>query len=816
MNLKNTFLSSCLVILSLNAQKENDYRREMRESDEKHERREQVKAYPSDYESYKKAKAWNMKTGGSTLFSNAADLDIAGIGGRVRSILVDKTHGIALVAPAGGGIWSFDPATNSNFKPLNDFGNFMATTTLSQDPFNYNHIIAATGDEHNGCPGVGLFESLDGGKTFSLMTNPKPDATNDFAYIRFVKFSPKTQNTIYMATRYKLYKSTNAGASWTLVFTSLNYNQIHAVDFLTNEGVIISVDSEGLYTSSTGNSFSLITKDIPNDAKGTGVDMAGVVVATHASNRNIAYTLFTGTNNYCYKTINGGTSWTSVSMPTIYPSQTWYCLAIGIHPNNPNIVACGGIGWAYTINGGTTWTSGAGFEVDFHEVYFHPSNPDMAYIGYDQGFGSANFAKYVDTYDWDGTQYVLVNQVEQLEIGKNKGFNTTEIYYGDYFPEAYGDAYIEGQQDGGCFIKTKDTERRIVVGDGGSIFINKQNPNIAFASTQYGNIKKNVTALGPTYSAYTTTGSYYNNHTNFITQYVGNNVDGNQLYFSSKTNIDRTLDGGANYSSIAAHSLSYVVLASQNSQNPVVYAYGLNKLSVEYNSDIIRIGSAATTPQVTTLSGIVTYQEGYQPDHMNVDPNDENTLYGTTTSGNAFKVSNTNGTPLKTSIKGDIPNVTFNTVIGIKNKVNLLIAGTNIGMFSSQDGGTTWTLCNLIPYTQVTDLKFRESDNRLFVFTYGRGAWAITLNTEAVDVKDPLNLSASPINILPNPATEFISIEAPQALTYTLNMYDVAGNKVLSSKNSSKINVSHIKSGNYIVHLENEEGIKHIQKIVIE
>jgi hypothetical protein len=100
---------------------------------------------------------------------------------------------------------------------------------------------------------------------------------------------------------------------------------------------------------------------------------------------------------------------------------------------------------------GSTWKKGAGLEVDFHDVHFHASNPNIAYVGYDQGLGRVDFGNYSMQWVWDGAAYVQESQPNQIELGKKAGFNTSQIYYGDYFPASYGDAYLMGQQDGGSF-----------------------------------------------------------------------------------------------------------------------------------------------------------------------------------------------------------------------------------------------------------------------------------------------------------------------------------------------------------------------------
>ncbi len=813
---------SFFVVSSFGQNKEN-FTQEMIESGEaehKKEVHEQFAASKTDLATFKRTKAWHSRPTSNTIFNNTLDLDISKIGGRVRSSLVDKDNDIALVAPSGGGLWKFNPTDGSSFSPLDDFGSFMAVTYITQNPNNKQEIIIGTGDELHNIEGKGLFKSVNGGDSFLPLLSSDPTVVSDFSYIRFVKYSPQTANTIYVSTGAKLYKSDDAGSNWVLVFTATNNDKIRSLEFLSGTGVILAVEDQGLFSSTTGNvgSFSILKNTIPNDLDAKNRTLDGIVVATHAADRNIAYALFTGTaGNHMYKTTNGGSSWTKLTDPTYYIAQTWFCLALGVHPTNPNIVIGGSIGMGYTKDGGTTWVKANGLEVDYHDVHFHASNPDVAYIGYDQGIGRIDFANESEFWSWNGTEYVIVKQAAQLELGKKPGFNTSQIYYGEYFPEAYGDAYLMGQQDGGSFAKVSGQERRILVGDGGSMFVNKQTPTKAFGSTQKGNLKVTANAVDPNSQsgAYTSIDGFYDNHPNWITQFAGNNADGAQLYIAKTTTIERTTDGGQTFSSIATHALEDVKVGVEEAVNPVVYAMGYDK-SNNWKTTIIRIESATNTnPIVTNFPEMLDYWVDRMPEQITIDPNNKNTIYVTSTNGNAYKMTDMNTTtPVVSSIKGNIADVNFNVTSRVKGEGDILIAGTNTGLFYSEDAGTTWSLYNEIPYTQVADLKLRDSDNRLFVFTYGRGAWATTLTTNVLSVKGKSISKDVSVEAFPNPSHEFVIITTEQKGDVVL--FDAKGNKVAQGFTDEKLNISTLSAGVYVAHVIDNGELIAIEKIVVE
>ncbi len=94
MKILTTFL--LLLSLSVLGQQKIDYKKEMIASGE-HQIPSQVLKFQTDFEAFLKAKAWQRSA--ASIFSNTKDLDITGIGGRVRASLVDATHHIALVSP---------------------------------------------------------------------------------------------------------------------------------------------------------------------------------------------------------------------------------------------------------------------------------------------------------------------------------------------------------------------------------------------------------------------------------------------------------------------------------------------------------------------------------------------------------------------------------------------------------------------------------------------------------------------------------------------------------------------------------------------
>lgn len=784
-----------------------DFGLEMEKSEE-HAPNPEVQLYPNDYSSYKRTKAWNKKaiTSGGFL-RETTELDFYKIGGRTRATLADKDNNIYLAAPSGGGLWKFAP-DGSSFTPIDDLGNFMPITDINQNPFDKTQIVIGTGDEIHGIPGFGAFISNDGGNSFSPIASTDPESNSEYRYIRFIKYSPQTPNTLYMAIGNDLMRSTNGGGTWTKVFDGPS--KIRSLEFKSGTGIVLAVNNNGIYTSPNGNdgSFTLSTSGISS-----GSDATNPVVASHAANRDIMYAMIEKSSALrVFKSTNGGASWSETTAPVFSTmGQGWFSIAIGVHPTDPNIVLIGNISFGYSVDGGSTWLNARGFEVDYHDIRFHESDPNVAYIGYDQGFGTLDLnntsMQWGIAYNPGDGSFFWESQLqgEQFEIGKNPGFNTMQVYFGDYYPESYGDSYIAGYQDGGVMAQISGhTDWRPMAGDGGSVLINKQTPNKGFISTQYGRLFFSNSADVPVSNAFSEVKAT-DYSTSFYTSFAGNNADGNQIYFATPSQVQRSGSDGATWTNIASHSLSSAKVATEHAVNPVVYCVGRNGSS----TDIISISNAATSP--SSLTNSFDYSTLGIPDRLNVDPNNRNSLYMTSTWGDAFKITGLNsGSATYADIKGDFPDVTFNTVIGFDGYPDILMAGTNIGLFYSADAGSSWTLTDEIPHAQVTDLKFRESDNRLFVFTYGRGSWATTLDFLSVGSEE---VKLTNFSVYPNPANNLISIDTKEELR--VSIFDQKGSRVINSTSKS-IDVSSLSAGLYMIHLENNEGLVGTEKFIIK
>ncbi|MBL0027865.1 MAG: exo-alpha-sialidase [Rhodanobacteraceae bacterium] len=137
-------------------------------------------------------------------------------GGRTRSILIDPVNpNIMYSGGVAGGVWKSTDAGATWSTNTDQMAN-LAVVTLVFDPSNTNTIYAGTGEgvgNADAIRGAGIFKSTDAGLTWNQLSS-----TNNasFHYTQKILVSPRNPQRIWAATRLGVFRSLDAGATFTL------------------------------------------------------------------------------------------------------------------------------------------------------------------------------------------------------------------------------------------------------------------------------------------------------------------------------------------------------------------------------------------------------------------------------------------------------------------------------------------------------------------------------------------------------------------------------------------------------------------------
>jgi len=223
----------------------------------------------------------------------------------------------------------------------------------------YNNVIAI--DPHNSnniyIGGVETMKSTDGGSSWSQMTvwhpyyqTPRYSGNPPYAHAdhHAIVFDPNTANVIYLGNDGGIFKSTDAGASWTDLNNGLEITQYY-----------------GGAVSASGSVYMGGTQDNGHHKyDGSGTDWTevkggdGGYAAIDQSNSMIAY------EEYVYldisKTTNGGNNWSDCQTGLTDAQDGNTCLFISpfsMNPDNSSVLVAGSDNVWLTNNSAGSWTS---------------------------------------------------------------------------------------------------------------------------------------------------------------------------------------------------------------------------------------------------------------------------------------------------------------------------------------------------------------------------------------------------------------------------------------------------------------------------
>lgn len=641
--------------------------------------------------------------------------------GRISTIAIHPHNPDRIyIGAAQGGVWR---TTNggATWTALTDTECSLAMGSLALDPVDPQIIYAGTGELHfsgDSYYGCGVLRSTDGGDSWVQLGASLFDTDAGGARISKILVDPvsagsTTNTTVYVASNFGVFRSVDSGVTWSSVLpgiaTDLVMDPVDARTLYVAIGSVAASAGNGVFKSTDGGvSWARLEGGFPtSDVGRISLAVAPSAPATlYAAVQNGLETPRTGTDGRLlgiWKSTDAGVTWTRLQAANAAcGTQCWYDLVIAVHPQDAERVFFGGVFLYRSTNGGQSFANiVAGTHVDQHAIAFHPGSPGTMYVGNDGGiYRSTN----------GGTGWVSVNGNMQI----------TQFYAGVSLHPTSPEFVLGGTQDNGTLEFGGPLEwPQVLGGDGGFTAIDFLNPDIAYAETQWAS---NSNFSGPRrrdgpgmFSVLKVAGINLADRALFIPPMVMDRSDPTVLYFGT-FRLYRTSDRGESWTPIS-DELSRTAAGSISAISPAAA-----------DPRTIYAGTSDGHLFMTTDAGVSwTLRNNGLPDRyitdIAIDAGDAmRAIVSVSGFGTGHVFATNNGGASWQNISGNLPDMPVNAVLTDATLDNIIYIGTDLGIFRSHDGGTTWTPFNEgLPNVAVFDLAYNASSGLLVAATHGRG-----------------------------------------------------------------------------------------------
>ncbi len=661
------------------------------------------------------------------------------ISGRVNAVAFGNSDGTSAtvnkmyLGSSSGGVWKSTDA-GTTWKPVSDFLPTLNISALAVDPTDDEIVYAGTGDFH-GFEGhaAGVMKSTDGGNTWIQL------GKNDFGTVPISKIivDPDRPEWITVTTgrgsaQGFIWRSVDGGATWAHAFGvgTTWYGMAVSANVGTEEVPnrhYYAVGRRAIAVSfNSGQTWS--SRAIP-----TTMNLRSTSdIAVAPLFPDWLYVLDTAEEKI-FLSPDAGFSWFDITgnFPDDGWGQAWYDYHIASSSSFvDDIIYVGLIDLVQSPNTGGSWRSiGLAYtgddqtHVDQHSFAISPANPNVSIFGNDGGVYGLNFTPSVD--EWS------------FSTSMNKTLGVTQFYRAAYHPSD-PNKMLGGTQDNStpALINDVNNWNNVAFGDGGFCEINPIKPNIQYATSQFLRIYR-------TQDEWQTLDEI----TPFVFDPVG---------FIAPI----ALDPGKPHLLYAGTNYLYKWNDNQFTWfgplgNKQLSEFGVVNYIAVAPGDSNRIYTGSTEGEIfmTTDSGGTWRRINRAPfpartvTSIAVQPGNKNNILvtvGGTGAGHVFRCTNTTAVPpvwqdITGKDAGALPDVSTNSIaIDIKDPVSTYYVGSDLGVFYTNNGGTSWvnfTAPMGLPNVQVNDVKTIPGTGMLNAATYGRGIWRIRVANPIAYVK---------------------------------------------------------------------------------
>ena len=712
----------------------------------------------------------------------------------------DQSGNTWFAASIGGGVWKTTNAgVNWENKTPNMLTLTTTTLAIAESNPNVIYVGTGMGyGRIVDLPGSGIWKSVNGGDSWQQLQSTANGQL--FAAINRIIVDPNDENIVLACSngfsshlgpkpkvngtygedrKSGIFRSTDGGLSWNQVYdpdavlgTSTDNrvqqllpdpNDFNIIYATVNEvGILKSIDAGLTWTLLSGDFVPSINIGVPG---GLGLGLEGIStrieMAIAPSNTDRLYAAVErpqGQKPAFFMSKDKGATWVEVpdtgNAPNWFDSSggtsrnsAWFNNTILVSPYDENVVFVGGVN-VYRINiddqNDNRTTIPIAWWINNNQglPVIHADQHFMASIPVDQ---ATNRFKLVIGND-GGVAY---SQDNGTTWAQRTGLITTQFYGADKKPGE--NVYVGGMQDNGTWLSSTNPSvsspwNFVGGGDGVEVAWNANNANQIIIGSQGGNLSRSTDGGATFISIPDAKGGV----SPFVSKIANSKTDPELVFTVGFQGVKRSDDFGQTWSltTINGNWLGYrpfdnveisnadprkVWISSRMDVDPATQFQGGIHVSDDAGVTFQEISNNFPS-SVTEASGIATH------------PTDGSTAYFLFSEPGAPKILKTtdlgqtftdlsgfdNGAPSVNAF----PDVGVFSLLVMPYDHNVIWAGTEIGLFISEDGGQSWLVAdNGMPNVAIFQMSIVEG--QILVATQGRGVWTVQL-PELVNYNPPV------------------------------------------------------------------------------
>jgi photosystem II stability/assembly factor-like uncharacterized protein len=725
----------------------------------------------------------------------------ASFGGRIDDIEAVATNpSIIFVGTASGGV--FKTVNNGvTWSPVFDRdGTALSIGDIAIAPSDANIIWVGTG-EPNGRQssswGDGVYKSLDGGETWKHM------GLRDTQHIGRIVVHPRNPDIVYVAAmghlwgpnpERGLFRTEDGGKTWQNVLKidddtgvgevaiDQDGRTIFAATYQRRRrgfGFVGGGPGSAMYRSfDGGTTWEKLTKGLPAGTLGRiGIEIS-------RSQPNIVYALIEHkTAGGTYRSDDRGTSWTRQGSFNPRPS---YYSQIRIDPKNPDKVWVLG-SFGVSIDAGKTFRSEHTTDLvhtDHHALWIDPNNPDHLLLGNDGGL----YFSYDGSKNWEFVDNLPIGQYYDIDIDTRDPY---WIYGGTQDNGTWG---IPSRTSALAGITNRDVVN-IAYGDGFYVAVDPRDYRTIYANSQSGRTylvdleTREEQGLRPVPTDPKETYQF-----NWSTPMLMSPSDPNIVYYGGNK-LFKTSDRGHTWTPISPDLTrrqdwkKLPLMGPERSEDTLSRDDGVSDFGTittisesPRQAGLLYVGTDDGNVQMTRDAGKTWHdltekfrQRPHWVSRVVASVHDAGTAYVTFDGhqDDDFKpyiYKTTDNGATFTPIVGDLPDgMSVHVLAEHPRNRNLLLAGTEFGLFVTVNGGRNWTLVRgNLPRVRIDDILVSPT-NDIVLGTHGRSI--IILDDAGLLERSDEKVMAEDVHLFPpRPATQYYemrNLPSPGAFKYS-------------------------------------------------